>query len=150
MSSIRSPTWNAIVPSDEPDLTKRPYCAICHAALDPLATFWERWAPVATGNYRYDPSQSAQGTFNGQSGTDISGLANIFTQSEDFRTCSVERAFEYLVGRSMHDDEKTNMLPPLKDKLSNQNFNLWNIMLDIMESESFKGVPRDDGAGGAQ
>ena len=61
------------VPSNETNLTKRPYCADCHASLDPMAKFFNRWSPRGAVNFKYTASKNANGVHFGVAGSDVNG-----------------------------------------------------------------------------
>ena len=101
------------VPSNETDLTKRPYCADCHASLDPMANFFNRWSPRGTVNFKYVASKNANGVHFGVAGSDVSGYGAALSNDVDFASCGVKRAFEILVGRPPNAEEQLKHLPEL-------------------------------------
>jgi hypothetical protein len=128
------------VVSDEPDLTKKPYCSSCHIVLEPLAKFWDRFPPVGSEGYFYNETNSAQGSYAGQSGQDVTGLAKIFAGTEEFKTCAVKRSFEFLVGREMNQGELVSLLPLLVTRYDSSGGRLWPVLTEIMTTQAFTGV----------
>jgi hypothetical protein len=93
-----------VFPSDPGNLRETPGCQGCHATLDPLADFFAAWGE---GNNLYNtPGQPIQTTFGGKSGTHLSDLARIIQSDRAFATCTVQNAWEWLMGRAFYQDEQ--------------------------------------------
>lgn len=93
-----------VFPQDPGNLRTTPGCAGCHATLDPLADFFTVWGEGAAV---YQPAGQAQsGSFIGQTGTGLADLSKIITQDEAFATCTVQHAWEWLVGRGFYKSEE--------------------------------------------
>jgi hypothetical protein len=130
-------------PSDEPDLTKKPYCKQCHIILEPMAQFFAKWPNVGNNNnYFYDrenPEQAA-GSFNGVAGVGTSDFARILVQMDDYNTCAVKRAFKFATGRAMSRIEAQTMLRPLTDRFVANGKKLFPVIKAVLTSPAFTGV----------
>lgn len=92
-----------VFPQDPGNLRETPGCSGCHATLDPLADFFLSWGEG--GELYTGQKQSLLTTFNNQSGSYISDLADIIRNDNAFYTCAVENAWEWLMGRGFYRDE---------------------------------------------
>jgi len=135
------PTGVAVLPSEEADLTRRPYCQSCHSVLEPLSLFFGRWPNVGNLNYFYDPGSDkvASGVFDGVSNADTNGLAKIFTSTRDFHDCAVSRAFEFIVGREMSKQEHVALFPRLVSVYKESGGRILPVLQKIASSEVFGG-----------
>ena len=101
-----------LFPQDPGDLRTRPTCSGCHATLDPLADFFLAWGE---GGELYKGNKGAkQTTFAGKSGKYLADLARIITTDEAFASCSVQNAWEWMMGRKFYASEEA-----LRDDLTN-------------------------------
>jgi hypothetical protein len=132
------------IPSEESDLTRRPYCQSCHSTLEPMSQFFGRWPNLGNTNYFYEPaaSASAVGSFNGQSDADTVGLARVFTAQKEFSSCAAERAFEFVVGRTMTEKERAGLLPSLASSFQQNGRKIWPVMKEIILQPAFLGDAR--------
>jgi hypothetical protein len=93
-----------VFPSDPGNLRTTPGCMGCHSTLDPLADFFASWGE---GNSLYSkPGQPITTTFGGKTGSSISDLARIIQNDKAFATCSVQNAWEWLMGREFYQEEQ--------------------------------------------
>ena len=129
---------------NEPDLTKRQPCASCHVELEPLGNMFKRWPELGT-NFLYNRSQDASGGFAPQptgkfeAGTDVPDLARLIVQDARFAECTVQRAFEFLVGESPDDYDLEHHFPQWIKTLQDNNYKVWPVMQDIIRSVHFQG-----------
>jgi hypothetical protein len=128
----------------EPDLTKRQPCASCHVELEPMGKLFGKW-PLEGTNFVYKSAIPAAGGFPVQPGAafhegeDVSDLGTAFGKDFRFANCAVQRSFEFLLGRGPTELEKSNFVPALTKELNTNNFRIWPVMVQIIESESFSG-----------
>lgn len=92
-----------VFPQDPGNLRETPGCEGCHATLDPLADFFKIWGEG--GDLYTGEKQVSSTTFNGQSGSYLSDLANIIRNDNAFSTCTVQNVWEFLMGREFYSDE---------------------------------------------
>lgn len=129
---------------DEPDLTKRQPCASCHIELEPMGNMFKRWPEIGT-NFLYKRNLNAQGGFSPQpsgvfeSGTDVPDLAKIIVKDSRFAECTVQRAFEFLVGESPDEYDMKQHVPQWIETLKKNNYKLWPVMQEILRSVHFQG-----------
>jgi hypothetical protein len=119
-----------LIPSTEPDLTKRPGCAACHITLEPLAAYFTRvnesdwtWLPEHTFPDKacpgvkssptcqrvYDPAFGMlRGGYASLANADAgpAGLGKYLASSPEFAPCVVSNVAESLLGRPLADDEE--------------------------------------------
>lgn len=126
------------IPSDEANLAKRPYCSSCHVSIEPMSQFFGRW-PKSGTNYAYDASDKVNdaGSYDGVSGQGIVDFARIFAATDDFKHCAVERAFEFISGRSMTLNEDKLLKPQLLTAYAKGGETVWPVMLEIIRSGLF-------------
>lgn len=129
---------------DEPDLTKRQPCASCHIELEPLGNMFKRWPELGT-NFLYNSAQNAAGGFTPQpsgkfeAGVDVPDLAKLIVKDARFAECTVQRAFEFLVGESPDDYDLEHHFPQWIKVLQDNNYKVWPVMQDIIRSVHFQG-----------
>jgi hypothetical protein len=93
-----------VFPADPGNLRETPGCMGCHATLDPLADFFRSWGE---GNSLYNaPVQPIATYFGGKNGTHLSELARIIQSDKAFATCTVQNAWEWLMGREFYQEEQ--------------------------------------------
>lgn len=93
-----------VFPADPGNLRETPGCMGCHATLDPLADFFRSWGE---GNSLYNaPGQPIATSFGGKTGTHLSDLARIIQSDKAFATCTVQNAWEWLMGREFYQEEQ--------------------------------------------
>ncbi len=127
-------------PNDaNPDLTKRTYCDNCHKSLEPMAAFFNRWPETGSVNYIYnkDKNVSDTGRYDGQTGDGAVAFGKILTQTEEFNDCGVKRAFEFINGRKMTDDEANNMVDEYKTTLKSSGMNMREILKKMVLAPDF-------------
>jgi hypothetical protein len=116
-----------LVPSNEPDLTKRPGCSTCHRRLEPMAAYFTRvpesdwtWLPPATFpvagctdrtsvvcTHVYDPAFGGQlrgayaSTAHAEAGP--RGLAEEIVSSPEFAPCVVDTIARSFLGQPIAD-----------------------------------------------
>lgn len=92
-----------IFPQDPGNLRETPGCEGCHATLDPLADFFKVWGE---GGELYQGHKDVVETyFGGKTGLYVEDLANIIRSDNAFATCTVEHAWDWLMGRGFYADE---------------------------------------------
>jgi hypothetical protein len=92
-----------VFPQDPGNLRTTQPCAGCHSTLDPLADFFLTWGE---GGNLYKGSGAAKVTaFAGKEGRYLADLARIISNDEAFATCSVQNAWEWLMGRKFYAAE---------------------------------------------
>jgi hypothetical protein len=124
-------------PADaNPDLTQRTYCSYCHKSLEPMAAFFNRWPVTGVNNYLYEESEDDRGMFAGQTGSGAKGLAAIVVGSDDFRDCSVKRAFEFINRRKMTTIENENKVPAYIEDFSRDG-NLRRLLIRMVLEPEF-------------
>lgn len=135
------PEGVAVLPSAEVDLTRKPYCQSCHSVLEPLSYFFGRWPNVGNTNYSYNPTASvvSSGVFEGMSNADTNGLAKVYTSTQDFHTCGVTRAFEFMVGREMSPEEVVSILPRLTNVYQSSGGRIAPVFKEIAKTSLFGG-----------
>jgi hypothetical protein len=92
-----------VFPQDPGNLRETEGCSGCHAVLDPLADFFLAWGEGADLYSGHD--QTVETQFNNQSGRYVADLAEIVRSDQAFGTCSVQNAWEWLIGRQFYTDE---------------------------------------------
>jgi hypothetical protein len=130
-------------PSDEPDLTKKPYCKQCHVVLEPMAQFFAQWPNVGNdNNYYFDRQhpEQASGSFNGVAGVGTADFAQILTHMDDYDQCAIKRAFKFVTGRVMTRQEVQTLLPSLNERFVGGGKKLFPVMELIMGSPAFTGA----------
>lgn len=108
-------------PSDDnPDLMKRAYCAACHVTLEPMAAFFNRWPETGRTNYEFDTSEEIEdrGRFRGEDGIGIREFGRILSESPRFDDCQIQRAWEFVMGRTWKPSERSAHLESLKSAYS--------------------------------
>jgi len=129
---------------EELDLTKRQPCASCHIELEPLSKMFKRWPEEGT-NFLYTASNDAKGGFTlhpqrkFEAGEDVAGLASLLVKDERFAECAVQRAFEFAVGREPSEYDVEHFFPKWKQKFVSENYKVWPVMLEIIQSVYFRG-----------
>jgi len=127
-------------PSDSnPDLTKRAYCSICHVALEPMATFFNRWPGTGVNNFQYDPAPNAdvKGRFFGKEEQGVPGFARLVSSSDEFKECGVKRAFEFVNGRKMSEEEVTKDMAGYLATYNQTQGNLRTIIKQMLLNPTF-------------
>lgn len=93
-----------VFPQDPGDLRTREGCKGCHATLDPLADFYAVWGE---GGSLYQGNAAAKKTtFAGKSGSTLADLSSIITNDEAFASCTVQNAWEWMMGRKFYKEEE--------------------------------------------
>ena len=132
--SFTVPDGIKVIPSEEAELIRMPYCQSCHATLEPLSQFFGRWPNLGNdSNFYYDPSAavSSVGRLAGKEDADTRGLALIMSSLPDFNECAVKRAFHFAVGREMTTYEEETILAPVTEKFVASGKKLWPIIRDF-------------------
>lgn len=89
-----------VFPQDPGNLRETPGCAACHKVLDPLADFYRQWGEG--GQLYGQRPDGVDASFSGHQGTNLTDLANIIRGENAFATCSVQNAWQWLMGREFH------------------------------------------------
>lgn len=129
---------------DETDLTKRQPCASCHIELEPLGNMFKRWPELGT-NFLYNRGLDASGGFTPQPtgkfevGVDVPDLGKLIVKDVRFAECTVQRAFEFLVGESPDDYDIEHHFPQWIKTLESNGYKVWPVMQEIIRSVHFQG-----------
>lgn len=94
-----------VFPQDPGNLRETDGCKGCHSTLDPLADFFAAWGEG--GELYVGQNHTIDSYFNNKTGSTLADLANIVRNDQAFATCSVENAWEWLMGRGFYTDEDT-------------------------------------------
>lgn len=130
-----------VFPQDPGNLRTTEGCSGCHATLDPLADFFSVWGE---GGALYSGLSAAKTTsFIGKSGTSLADLANIIVADEAFAACTVNNAFEYLMGRKFRVAE-ADLRQSLTEYFVNTNFSFKELMYAIATHPGFTVNTRSD------
>jgi hypothetical protein len=130
-----------VFPQDPGNLRTTEGCSGCHATLDPLADFFSVWGE---GGALYSGLSSAKTTsFIGKSGTSLADLANIIVADEAFAACTVNHAFEYLMGRKFRVAE-ADLRQSLTEYFVTTNFSFKELMYAIATHPGFTVNTRSD------
>lgn len=140
--SFTAPHGSVIPSSVETEPARKPFCSTCHSILDPMAQHFTRWPRIGNTNFLYDSGSgiSSAGTYMGFSDSDTVGLGRTFTKLPDFKTCAVNHAFRFLMGRSMSVAEQAEYMAPLVQTYDDHDRRLWQVYLEIIQSDVFLGV----------
>lgn len=92
-----------IFPQDPGNLRVTPGCSGCHATLDPLADFYKSWGEG--GELYKSVNTPVTSSFGGHSGASLKDLGNIIRNDNAFATCTVEHAWDWLIGRGFYAEE---------------------------------------------
>lgn len=130
-----------VFPQDPGNLRTTPGCSGCHATLDPLADFFGVWGEG--GGLYAGLSAQRDSSFIGKSGSSLADLANIITADEAFAACTVNHAFEYLMGRKFRTAEAT-VRQTLTDYFINTNYSFRELMYAIATHPGFTVNARSD------
>lgn len=130
-----------VFPQDPGNLRTTPGCSGCHATLDPLADFFAVWGE---GGALYSPVGAVKQTsFIGKSGTSLADLSNIIAGDEAFAACTVNHAFEWLMGRKFRQGEST-LRQSLTDYFIGTNYSFKELMFAISTHPGFTVDTRSD------
>jgi hypothetical protein len=127
-------------PSDNnPDLTQRSGCRDCHNTLEPAAKYFANWPELgnSTAYFFSQATPSVQGAFMNQSGSGTTALAQIVKDSIPYHACGVQRAFEFVMGREMSQDEKSRVIPSLLDIYQQGGKKIWPVIKHVLSSTYF-------------
>lgn len=136
-SEFSVPDGSVFAPDDNPDLTKRNFCAYCHRTLEPMAKLYGKWPALGTVEYLFDPSSDSKGQFLGKTGNSQDDLNKIIADSKAFKGCSVARGFNLIFGRNMSNSEMRNVAPDLIKEFESSE-NLWSVMKKIITYKAKK------------
>jgi hypothetical protein len=100
-----------VFPQDPGNLRETPGCSGCHSTLDPMADFFTSWGEG--GDLYVGGQGETQTSFGGRTGSTVTDFANIVREDRAFATCSVQNAWEWLMGREFYQDEE-----PLRSALT--------------------------------
>jgi len=130
-----------VFPQDPGNLRTTPGCSGCHATLDPLADFFSVWGE---GGALYTPvGTGKQTTFIGKGGSSLADLSNIIVGDEAFAACTVNHAFEWLMGRKFRQAESA-LRQSLTDYFIGTNYSFKELMYAIATHPGFTVDTRSD------
>jgi len=130
-----------VFPQDPGNLRTTPGCSGCHSTLDPLADFFAAWGE---GGALYSAAGAGkQASFAGKSGTSLADLANILSADEAFAACTVNHAFEWLMGRKFRQAE-SSLRQAFTDYFVGTNYSFKELMYSIATHPSFVVNSRSD------
>lgn len=131
-----------VFPQDPGNLRTTPGCSGCHATLDPLADFFSVWGE---GGALYTPlGEIKQTTFIGKGGSSVADLSAIITGDEAFAACTVNHAFEWLMGRKFKQAE-SSLRQKFTDYFVGTNYSFKELMFAIATHPGFTVDRRSDG-----
>ena len=130
-----------VFPQDPGNLRTTPGCSGCHATLDPLADFFAVWGEG--GGLYSSPGSAKQTSFIGKSGSSLADLSNIIAADEAFATCTVNHAFEWLMGRKFRQGEST-LRQSLTDYFVSSTYSFKELMYAIATHPGFVVDTRSD------
>jgi hypothetical protein len=130
-----------VFPQDPGNLRTTPGCSGCHATLDPLADFFGVWGEG--GGLYSSLAAPRDASFIGKSGMSLADLANIITGDEAFAACTVNHAFEYLMGRKFRVAEES-LRQSLTDYFITTNYSFKELMYAISTHPGFIVNARSD------
>lgn len=131
-----------VFPQDPGNLRTAPGCSGCHATLDPLADFFLTWGEA--GNLYQGAGSATETTFNNQSGRYVSDLAEIVRNDQAFATCSVQNAWEWLMGRKFYTGED-RLRAALTDYFVTTNYSFKELVYAIATHPAFTEQTRGNG-----
>lgn len=125
--------------------TANPACASCHSLIDPVGFAFEHYDAI--GQYRATENGIAvdsSGALTQADGSTVAfddavGLSKALAQSPDVRKCVVRQWFRYALGR-VESDADTCSLARLDDAFAASGFNLRELLLSLVSSDSFRYV----------
>lgn len=131
-----------VFPQDPGNLRETPGCSGCHSVLDPLADFFNVWGE---GGDLYLGHKSPINTyFNNKRGSTLAELGEIIRTDQAFATCSVQHAWEWLMGRGFYADEDT-LRSGLTEYFVNSNYSFKELVYAIATHPAFVSGQRGDG-----
>lgn len=144
---LRFAVGDAIVPDPTApdDIVKNPYCALCHVhmGLENMSLYFEKWKGIdGEPAYLYDRKKYSppidRGTYMGNNaGEGVAHFAGLVAKSKPFENCSVKRAFAFINGREMNDEELKVLLAPYVSELQSGDGNLRNILKKMVLDTNF-------------
>lgn len=130
-----------VFPQDPGSLRNTEGCSGCHSILDPLADFFAVWGE---GGSLYNATGfGISTTFLGKSGSSLADLSDIITNDEAFAACTVNHAFEWLIGRPFRKAE-AGVRERLTSYFIDTNFSFKELMYSIATHPDFLQNSRSD------
>ena len=130
-----------VFPQDPGNLRTTPGCMGCHSTLDPLADFFKVWGE---GGGLYDGhGATVTSSFGGKDGTNLSDLANIIRGDNAFGTCTVEKAWNWMMGRDFYHGE-ADLRAALTSYFVTTNYNFKELVYAIATHPAFVEATRSD------
>jgi hypothetical protein len=130
-----------VFPQDPGNLRETEGCKGCHATLDPLSDFFNSWGE---GGELYSGFHETKSTsFAGKTGASLADLAGIVSADPAFATCTVQHAWEWLMGREFYTDE-ANLRAALSAYFTQTDFNFKELLYAIATHPAFAAVARSD------
>ncbi|MDE3269868.1 MAG: hypothetical protein OYH77_06255 [Pseudomonadota bacterium] len=136
---------------DTRPLDQRAYCKDCHQFLEPLAKFFYRYPDTGNdSNYFYDHTLVQQTSSYvdvncqadcAKTGDGVQGFAEIIVnhkQDNSFKVCAIKRAFEFILRKSMTQEQEDSLLPTYLKIYDDNQENLWKVMEAVINSDMFK------------
>ncbi|MDD9950164.1 MAG: hypothetical protein OXT67_01240, partial [Zetaproteobacteria bacterium] len=123
-----------LTPSEEDDLTRRPYCKVCHLSLEPLANFFSRWPSLGDTNYFYNASPEVypRGILDGKSGVGMKSLAKLVVEKEEYLACAVNHLYRFMLHREPSPYFVNNLLPRYVEQLKSSNRRLKPVFKQLL------------------
>lgn len=130
-----------VFPQDPGNLRTTPGCMGCHSTLDPLADFFKVWGEG--GGLYAGPGSTVTSSFGGKDGATLSDLANIIRGDNAFGTCTVEKAWSWLMGRDFYHAE-ADLRAALTSYFVTTNYNFKELVYAIVTHSAFVEGQRSD------
>lgn len=130
-----------VFPQDPGNLRETEGCKGCHSTLDPLSDFFVSWGE---GGELYSGFHETKSTsFAGKTGVSLADLAEIVRQDPAFATCTVQRAWEWLMGREFYADE-ANLRAALAAYFTQTDYNFKELIFAVATHPAFAVTARSD------
>jgi hypothetical protein len=127
-------------PTDNnPDLTKRSGCGDCHTTIEPAARYFANWPEVGNNaaSFFSQADPAVKGSYLNQTGAGTPALAQTLKDSIPFHSCGVQRAFEFVMGRDMSQEEKGRVTPHLLEVYRKNKNRIWPVIKHVVTSAYF-------------
>ena len=126
-SDFKVPEGSVFEEDENPDLTKRAFCAYCHRTLEPMAKLYGKWPALGSTDFMFSNRNNSNGQFLGERGNGPRDLGKIMADSKQFKGCSVSRSFNFIFGRNMSNKEMRDIAPDMIKQFESDE-NLWTVI----------------------
>ena len=121
----------------EPDLSKRCGCKGCHASLEPMTSWFGKWAE-RSGEFVPDPKLPLADPKRVEEG--VRGMVEAAIASGELESCIIKTAWRTLVGRPMTDDEQKGRLSALETAFEEQHRRYRALVRSLVTSPEYRGI----------